>query len=318
MNIDFTVAIPVYNGADRLPLVLERLRSQVNTERISWEIIVVDNNSTDTTAQVVQSFQTNWHPHIPLKYCFEPKQGLAHARQKAIEEAIGTFVGFLDDDNLAAPDWVNAAYEFGQMHPNAGAYGGQTEGDFEVSPPKEIEKVKALLAIKKYADQPKLYEPEKLRLPAGAGLVVRRQAWLKCIPPCLSRITRGGNDYEISVRLHRQGWEIWYNPSMQIQHRIPAHRMERSYLISLARLYGLCTCEIRLAAAKPWEKPIILIKTFSGSLRRLILHLINHHNHSKTDLGAACEMAFLLGMTISPFVYLYKQVSDQKGRSRAT
>jgi len=57
--IDFTVAIPTYNGADRLPLVLDRLRSQLNTASFTWEIIVVDNNSSDATATVVRHYQTS-------------------------------------------------------------------------------------------------------------------------------------------------------------------------------------------------------------------------------------------------------------------
>ena len=82
--IDFTVAIPTYNGENRLPEVLERLRSQVNTECFSWEIIIIDNNSKDNTAKVIQKYQVNWQESYPLKYFFETQQGAAFARQKAM------------------------------------------------------------------------------------------------------------------------------------------------------------------------------------------------------------------------------------------
>lgn len=58
--LDFTVAIPTYNGANRLPLVLEKLRSQINTENISWEVIIVDNNSSDNTSKIVQDYQSRF------------------------------------------------------------------------------------------------------------------------------------------------------------------------------------------------------------------------------------------------------------------
>ncbi|HAO12943.1 MAG TPA: glycosyl transferase, partial [Planktothrix sp. UBA8407] len=58
--IDFTVVIPTYNGASRIPDVLEKLRSQTGTENIAWEIIVVDNNSSDQTADVVQNMIASW------------------------------------------------------------------------------------------------------------------------------------------------------------------------------------------------------------------------------------------------------------------
>ncbi|MDE5098657.1 MAG: glycosyltransferase, partial [Trichodesmium sp. St16_bin4-tuft] len=54
--IDFTIAIPTYNGAEKLPLVLEKLNSQINTEKLSWEVIVVDNNSQDNTEQVIREY----------------------------------------------------------------------------------------------------------------------------------------------------------------------------------------------------------------------------------------------------------------------
>ncbi|MFY7805244.1 MAG: glycosyltransferase, partial [Limnoraphis robusta] len=67
--LDFTIAIPTYNGAKRLPQVLDKLRSQTDVEQISWEVIVVDNNSTDNTAEIVQQYQQNWLLNVPLRYC---------------------------------------------------------------------------------------------------------------------------------------------------------------------------------------------------------------------------------------------------------
>ena len=307
-TVDFSVAIPTYNGAKTLPLVLERLKSQINLNQITWEVIVIDNNSTDETAQVVQAFQEHWLPQSQLRYCFETQQGLCYARQRAVKEANGRFVGFLDDDNLPASDWVATAYEFGEEHPKAGAYGGQIQGNYEVHPPKDFERIKAFLVVRKYADIAKQFEPEKLRLPPGAGLVVRKQAWLESMPDRFIRTQRGGNDYEISLHFYGKGWEIWYNPAMQIEHLIPAWRMEKNYLLRIAQLYGLCTCEIRLIIAKPQQKPLLLIKSFLGSLRRLIIHLIKYRDRAITNLGLACETAFFWGSVLSPFYYLQRQV----------
>ncbi len=222
--MDFTVAIPTYNGAATLPLVLERLQKQINTEKINWEVIVIDNNSNDTTVQVFEQFRVNWPINIPFKYFFEQTQGMAYARLRAIKEAIGEFVGFLDDDNLAAPDWVYQSYLFGLEHPKVGAYGGEIEGKFEIQhggeiegkfeiqPPEDFDKAKTFLAIRKYADIATLFEVDTLRLPPGAGLVVRKQAWLQSVPSMVTHVQRGCEDYEISLHMHNHGWEIWYNP----------------------------------------------------------------------------------------------------------
>ena len=128
MSIDFTVAICTYNGAQRLPEVLACLRSQTGTESIAWKILIIDNNSTDNTADVIATYQRQWSLSVPGDYCFEAQQGSAWARKRAIKEANSPLIGFLDDDNLPDPNWVAAAYHFGQEHPQAGAYGSQIHG----------------------------------------------------------------------------------------------------------------------------------------------------------------------------------------------
>ena len=75
MTIDFTVAIPTYNGETRLPEVLDQVRKQVDTESLQWEVIVIDNNSTDNTAKVVRKYQADWPGGCPLRYYFEAQQG---------------------------------------------------------------------------------------------------------------------------------------------------------------------------------------------------------------------------------------------------
>ena len=107
--VNLTVAIPTYNGENRLPKVLDKLKEQINTEDINWEVIIVDNNSSDGTAKVVQEYQANWRQDVPLRYCFESQQGISFARQRGINEAKGELVGFIDDDNLPFANWVNSA-----------------------------------------------------------------------------------------------------------------------------------------------------------------------------------------------------------------
>ncbi|BAY12819.1 hormogonium polysaccharide biosynthesis glycosyltransferase HpsE [Calothrix sp. NIES-2098] len=303
--MDFTVAIPTYNGASTLPLVLERLQRQINTEKINWEVIVIDNNSNDNTSQVIEQFMADWNTTIPLKYFFEQTQGMAYARWRAIKEAKGKFVGFLDDDNLAAHDWVYQSYLFGIENPKLGAYGGEIVGKFEVEPPEDFDRAKTFLAIRKYASIATIFEVDKLRLPPGAGLVVRKKAWLQSVPSVVTQTQRGCEDYEISLYMHNHNWEIWYNPAMQIQHLIPAWRMQKNYLVNIARIYGMSTYQLRLMTVKAdWQKPFLTIKIFLGALKRIIFHLLKYRSKVNSNLGIACEMSLYLGQIISPFYYL--------------
>lgn len=138
--LDFTVVIPTYNGVNRLPFVLNKLQLQIETELIKWEILIIDNNSADTTAQLIAVYQENGMSPVPLRYCFESQQGLAFARQRGVKEAQGELIGFLDDDNLPHPTWLIASYKFAQKYPKAGAYNGRIIGEFEISPPENFEK----------------------------------------------------------------------------------------------------------------------------------------------------------------------------------
>jgi glycosyltransferase involved in cell wall biosynthesis len=293
-------------------MVLERLRSQVNTDAIQWEILVVDNNSNDTTATVVQEYQQQWQ--MPLRYCFEAEQGLAFARQRGVSEAQGQWVGFLDDDNLPDSQWVKAAYEFGQSHPTVGAYGSKISGVFEQEPTPELKPILFYLAIVDRGSQPSQYHPKKNGVPPGAGLVVRRDAWLNAVPPRLFLVGRVGNamvageDLEALVYLHRAGWEIWHNPAMQIQHLIAARRLQPSYFIHMMRGIGLCRHHLRMLLLAKWQQPIATVGYLLSDTYKLLHHWLHHH--STANLYSACEQARLMGTLISPF-YLFKLRIDR-------
>ncbi len=319
MVVDLTIAIPTYNGERRLPEVLDRLRiscndalqTSANTENFSWEVIVVDNNSTDDTAKVVQSYQTSWPEQYPLKYCFESRQGAAFARKRAFEEARGTLVGFLDDDNIPAPDWIATAYAFAQEHPAAGAYGSRIQGVFEVTPPDNFHRLAPFLAITDRGSTPLRYEPQKKVLPPSAGLVVRKQAWLDSVPKELVLTGRTPNsmvtseDLEMLSYIQANGWEIWYSPAMQIEHKIPHWRLERQYLIPFFRGIGLSRYVTRMLSVKPWQRPIATLAYMTNDLRKIVFHLLKHGVRVRSDLIAACELELYVSSLVSPF-YLWK------------
>ena len=313
MAIDLTVAIPTYNGAQRLALVLEHLRVQTGAKAANWEVLVVDNNSTDNTIETVQQAQKNWLPQVPLKYSFEPKQGAAYARQRAVQECESTWIAFLDDDVLPAANWVSSAIAFGQSHPQAGAYSGQIHAKLDHPPPPEFEPIKAFLAVREDGEQAYRYQPERLNTPPAAALVVRRQAWLDWMPPepyLAGRVGKsmiGGEDVEISMHLHHGGWEIWYCPEMHAYHHIPPHRLERSYLMALAQGCGLSACQLRLLNKPFWQKPLVVGRVLIGSARRVLLHYRQYHRELETNVVAAFQFQFYLGNLMSVRLALHRK-----------
>lgn len=311
MSIKFTIVICTYNGAERLPHLLNRLQAQVGTEAIPWEILVVDNKSTDGTQKVVQQYQKTGFEPGKLRYSFEAEQGLAISRQHAVVEAKGELIGFLDDDNIPAQTWVANAYSFAQAHPQAGAFGGQIQGEFEIPPPANFQRIASLLALTDRGDKELLYEPRKKLLPPGAGLVVRKRAWLKNVPKrcflqgrvCYPYLP--GEDVEALLYIQRAGWEIWYNPQMQITHQIPHWRLQKEYLVKLCRGIGLSRYHTRMLSIKSWQAPLLFWLYLFNDFRKVVWHFYKYRGAIKSDLIAACEMELFIGSILSPF-YIWK------------
>lgn len=315
-NLDFTVAIPTYNGANRLPKVIDLLLKQTGVAKLNWEIIIIDNNSKDDTNKVSEFYKQFSNQNFSLRYFLEKRQGIAFARMRAINEARGEFIAFIDDDNFPENDWVLQSYIFGKEHPQAGAWSGQIHGDFEVSPPEDFTRIQAFLAIREHGLQPYLFDADNLRLPPGAALVVRKQAWCESVPEelvfkgRLSKLMVSGDDTEALLYLHKAGWEIWYNPAMHINHQIPHWRLEKDYLLVLARGCGLCIFQLRLINAKNWQKPIVLVKTILGNLHRLLQHIIKYRGQFRSNLIAVFEINFYWASMLSPF-YSFKWKLDR-------
>ncbi len=316
--LDLSVVVCTYNGEHRLPKVLDCLLAQIGTEPLTWEVIVVDNNSTDSTAQMVAAYQQRWPQHIPLRYAFEARQGVAYARQQAIHLAHGPLVGFLDDDNHPAPEWVVAAHRFGQAYPQAGAYGSRIQGDFETPPPPHFERIGAMLALTERGSEPLIYAPEKKILPPAAGLVVRRQAWLDSVPETLSLadaigFRAVGEDLEVVLYMQRHGWEIWYNPAMGMQHDIPASRFERGYLLKLFQGIGLSRHRTRMLSVTAWRRPLITPVYMANDLRKILRHLVRYRGQVVSDTVTACEMTMYVYSLVSPF-YMAQRLWRQRWR----
>lgn len=119
MNVGIlSVVVPVYNEEDYIAGCLESLI--VQGEELS-EVIVVDNNSTDRTADIVRSFE---HRDARIRYLLEPRQGVVHARNAGFDSAAGEFIGRIDADSRVAPGWAQAVRTSFTTHPDLDAITG--------------------------------------------------------------------------------------------------------------------------------------------------------------------------------------------------
>ncbi|MBP0000192.1 MAG: hormogonium polysaccharide biosynthesis glycosyltransferase HpsE [Cyanobacteria bacterium SID2] len=318
--LNFTVAICTYNGEHRLPSVLDRLClcAKETPDSLTWEILVIDNASTDNTPQVVDDYQNK----LPIRQVCETQRGLAFARHRAILEAKGEFVGFLDDDNLPETDWVTRSIEFGRENPKMGAYGSRILPEYATPPPENFHRIAPFLAIVDRGLQPRFYPPEKKLLPPGAGLVVRRAAWLNCVPDRLVLIGRtthksiAGEDLEALLHLQQAKWEIWYNPAMRVRHLIPASRLEPEYLLNLMEGIGLSRYRTRMLSFPIWLRPFALVAYSFNDLRKILRHLIKYRRVLESDLVAQCEMRLYRSSLFSP-LFFWRETLFQKSHRKS-
>lgn len=313
--MDFTVVIRAYNAADRLPEILDRLQKQVGLEGMSWEVIVVDNNSTDKTAEVVEGYARSWRKDCQLRYVLETIPGAAIARKRGIEEANSNFVGFLDDDNIPKEDWVFQAYKFGKNNPKAGAWGGiihpKTDSDITLD-----SQMRKLLALKNAGSTAFCYHRHaKPRIvPAGAGCVFHKQAWRECVPKKLSLRGRDGRskslfgsceDTESLYHIQNsQFWEVWHHPKMEIWPHMTPERLKPDYLLKISKAQNLATYYLRKARLYPWQRPFMVALTplyFLSDGYKLASYYLRYRDRLDFDIGTACELQARLGRFLSPF-----------------
>jgi len=129
---DVSVVIATYNRASILPAALESILNQ-DTQGATYEVILVDNNSTDRTGEIAKSFIDS--SDGKLRYIFEPNQGVSFARNAAIEKARAPIIAFFDDDVQIAPNWIATIKRTLDSHQEVSCIGGKVLPRWESDPP---------------------------------------------------------------------------------------------------------------------------------------------------------------------------------------
>ena len=237
----FTVAVCTWNRAALLRQLLGCL-ARVRHAPGDWEVLVVNNNSTDDTERVLDAFAGR----LPLRRAFEPKQGHSHARNTAVREARGEYVVWTDDDALVEAGWLAAYARAVERHPEAAIFGGPIRPHFEGTPPAWLSAawrdVGAVFAARDLGGEPFALDAEG-ELPYGANFVVRaREQRLFPYDPALGRRLEGGALGEetavIRAILAAGGTGRWV-PDASVEHWIPKGRQTVRYLRGYYTLQGV-------------------------------------------------------------------------------
>lgn len=250
-----SIVICCHNGVSRLPQTLAHLAAQQMDNTVDpppWEVIVVDNGSTDRTALLALD-QWPATASAPLRVVEEPQLGLIWARLRGFAAANYALVSFIDDDNWPSPHWVETVSSLMRKEPAIGACGGQLSAVSDGPLPAWLARYADSYAVGKQA----LHSGDVTTTRGylwGAGLTIRKSAWdqlrLTGFSPLLSGrsglLLAAGEDHELCLALRLAGWRLWYDERLQLQHYLPPTRLAPRYLRRLRRGFGAASVVLHI------------------------------------------------------------------------
>lgn len=227
-----TIAVCTWN---RARMVEETLRSFTQMEipsGLEWEVVVINNNSPDDTAAVLEGFTSR----LPLRYFLESQQGIAHARNRAALEARGDFILWTDDDVRVKPNWLRGYIDAIAAHPECGFFGGPVELSFEGDPPEWL--LNGLDSVGGALGEVRVSEAGKIggtaQLPFNCNMAVRREHHLA--RPYDTRYGRNagglmsGEETVFLQELLRLGIQGRWLPEIPVLHWVPVERQSIAHL----------------------------------------------------------------------------------------
>jgi glycosyltransferase involved in cell wall biosynthesis len=239
-----TVAICTYNRCESLVETLGTLAAQQRASPADWQVLIIDNNCSDATLSVISGFAGR----IGMRVVRETRQGLSHARNRALREAHGEWILFIDDDVKLAPDWLAAWIDALRDAPDVGYAGGRILPDWGAAPPRWFhgEKLALIDGALVWFDLGEVVQP--LRdgdpQPFGGNMAIRREValGLNGFRPDLGM--RGeevgrGEETDLFLRIRRKGTGGLYVGTAQCRHRYEPARFTPRALFRYGVASGL-------------------------------------------------------------------------------
>lgn len=300
-----SVIVCTHNRVEYLQKSIQSLANQTLPVH-GFEIIVVDNASTDHTRKLIQSEFS----HVSnLRYVDEPILGLSRARNTGWKHARAEYVAYLDDDAIAAPNWVETILDtFQQITPQPGIVCGKVIPLWESTQPVDLpESTGHLLSILDWSEEPFVLRGKHF---CGANMAFPKAA-LAAVGGFAVKLGRKGKqlisneESLLQHQLEQMGYCTYYHPGIQVQHHIPAHRLRVSWL--LQRSYWQGISDARLSEeleCRPALKKAGLILYAARNLFKqsisLVRSLFSAQDQQKF-LGMRCDcyraLGFVVGLT---------------------
>jgi glucosyl-dolichyl phosphate glucuronosyltransferase len=229
MRPEISIVISTYNRQHSLAAAIESVLSQKGAPE--YELIVVDNRSTDGTAAVVREYT---HRSDRVRYVFEPQQGVSYGRNAGIAESTGAIVAFTDDDVVVSGDWLAAIRAAFDERSEFGCIGGKVLPRWPEPPPRWLTpKHWAPLALLDYGEAQPL-GPDNRKCLITANMAVRREVFEQIggFSPEFQKsagLIYALEDTELQERYWRAGGRCLFDPRIEVYAEVQSFRLEKEY-----------------------------------------------------------------------------------------
>lgn len=248
-----TIAICTYNRSRLLQLCIDSI-DKLEYPREEFEVLVVDNNSTDDTANFCREISSKY-PQLNFRYVLETQQGVGHTRTRGAKEAKGELVAYIDDDCLAYRDWLKNIVEFYNKHEEAMSTGGKIVPKYLVPVADWFGKYFwGLVGL--YDQGNRIFQMKGIRYPSGANMHFRKAAFEKYgyFDGNLGRSGKSlmaGEEKAMYLKLINNNEKVYYLPHVVVQHHVEGNKFDKAYV--RRHSYGIGGSERLMNAGKPWK-----------------------------------------------------------------
>jgi glycosyltransferase involved in cell wall biosynthesis len=274
--VSISVIIPTYNRAAILPMCLDSVVKQ-DYPQDKYEILVVDNGSTDNTKQTVKEAIATYLSH-QIRYIFEPELGLLSGRHRGALEAKGEILTFIDDDIEADIGWLQAIQESFEDS-SVQLVGGRNLPRYKVDPPEWLDwfwlnhsygRYCVDLSLLDFGDQAREIDANYVW---GLNFSIRKQALFDlggfhpdCIPRHLQHF-QGDGETGVTQKANQYEYKAIYQPKALVFHQISRERMTHHYFDQRYFYQGVCDSYSEIRQRHGLSKQVYVIAKFKNLLR---------------------------------------------------
>ncbi|MEP7318907.1 MAG: glycosyltransferase family A protein [Panacibacter sp.] len=223
-SFNISLIICTYNRDKYLSEALDSIKAQT-IDSNKFQLIIVDNNSTDNTAAISKKFIIDY-PNLNAKYCFEENKGLSFARNRGIAEADASIISYIDDDVILPPEYLETVMNFFTKYSPAVGMGGKVIPKYEdgKEPVWMNKYLNGFVAKVDYGNNIKKFD-EHMRYPAGCNMTYKKNT-LEKVGGFNNELKFRSDDKYIFYKIKTISDEIYYLPDAWLYHYIDRDRLQ--------------------------------------------------------------------------------------------